>query len=375
MEIKKNLILLFALVLIFSVVQAQELPVKNAKPYDTWIIKSDGNRTVRGILYDVQDSSIRINNPFMNSFASFHFQDINQIKIRRKNNVLKGALIGGGIGVIIPFIANPGSGKDYDFTPMINALISVPMGLMGAGIGAGIGSLKITIPIGGNRENFNAFRPKLNNFSLNKSNYPISKISSVTQPIYNQSTTISVTKPLKSSVIYEHENFIGLVSGPSFIIGDWDQNTTVNNKNYRAKTGYSSNLINIGYRLKGKHGLTFTLFQNQYDAKSGNPNEWWSLVGFTFGPMYSHPLSDKIFFDFRPRIGLASASINTDENTQFQGGGLVVNPSISFRYNFARRWCTFTEPGYLYSSPKIEDIGTRHIQSFNLGIGIAYRFK
>jgi hypothetical protein len=371
---KKKLSLIFLLLAgSFSVTTAQDIVLKKPKPYDSWIISNGVAKTLKGTLYDVQDSSIRITDPYQSSFKSFSYKDIDRVKVRRKNSVLKGSLIGGGIGLIIPFVFNPGTGKDNDLTPMINTLLSIQMGLLGAGIGAGLGSLKITIPISGNRNYFKAYKNKLNYFAVNNGTGPISDNFAVVQN--NQTVTISSAKRSNSPGSYEHESYIGIVNGPSFPMGDLNRDVMVNNRNLKAKSGYSGNLINVGYRLKGKLGISLAFFQNQYDAQSGNPDEWWSLNGILAGPMYSYLLGRRFIFDLKPRLGYAGLALNTAVNTQFHGSGFALNPCLGFRYNFHRRWCAITEAGYIYSGQKFKEMDTKNFQSFNLGIGIGYRYK
>lgn len=341
------------------------------KPYDVWI-KSTGNYSiVKGILHDVQDSSISITHQYMSGFKNYHFQEIDQVKIRRKNNVLKGVLIGGGIGFLIPFVANPGTGRDSDLTPLLNAVLSVPFSIFGAAVGAGLGSIKITIPISGNLNNFEAYKSKLEYFATNKND--VTAISNSSELQISQSA--SKSNKFRKAIGYEHESYIGIVNGPSFLIGDLNRNIMLNNRNLKAKTGYSSNIINVGYRLKGKRGISFAFFQNQYEAQSGNPEEWWMLNGILLGPMYSYNIGKKFIFDLKPRIGWAGLAVNTNVDTQHDGSGLVLNPALGFRYNFHRRWCVISETGYFFSKQKVIEIDTKNFQSFNLGIGIAYRYK
>lgn len=369
---KTKLNLLFILLLgVFCATKAQDLPQKKVKPYDTWIKNTDNNTIVKGILFDVQDSSIRITHQYKSGFVNYHFRDIDQVKIRRKNSVLKGALIGGGIGLIIPFVANPGSGSDSDFTPLLNAALSVPFTIFGAALGAGIGSLKITIPISGNRDSFEAYKSKLNYFAANKNDATAIR----NLPELQNDLPINKSRKIKTTIGYEHESYIGIVNGPSFLVGDLNRDVMINNRNLRAKTGYSSYIINIGYRLKGKRGISFAYFQNQYDAQSRNPEEWWSINGILIGPMYSYNIGKRFIFDLKPRIGLAGLAVNTDSDTQYSGSGLVLNPALGFRYNFHRRWCFISETGYLFSKQKIIEFDTKSLQSLNLGIGIAYRYK
>jgi len=368
---KKRNLTVFLLLGIFCTTAAQNLPQKKVKPYDTWIKSTDNYSIVKGILHDVQDSSIRISHQYKDDFATYHFRDIDQVKIRRKNNVMKGVLIGGGIGLITPFIANPGSGRDSDLTPLINAVLSVPFTIFGAAVGAGLGSLKITIPISGNRNNFEAYKSKLNYFAVNK-NADLAVNNS--PELQNIQGTVK-SKKIKTAIGYEHESYIGIVNGPSFPIGDLNHDVMINNRNLKAKTGFSSKVINIGYRLKGKRGISFAYFQNQYNAQSGDPEEWWSLNGILIGPMYSYNIGKKFIFDIKPRIGLAGLAVNTDIDIQHDGSGLVFNPALGFRYNFHRRWCIISETGYFFSKQKIIEFDTKNFQSLNLGIGIAYRYK
>ncbi len=370
MKMKKNLGLLLILIMgSFDVVFCQTQSDKKPKPYDAWV--KTPSFTYKGTLYDVQDSSIRITNSLNYNFSSFRFQDIDAIQIRKKNSVVRGVIVGGIIGLLPSIVLAASLDKNDDGL----YLLLVPMvGMAGAGVGAvvgaGLGSIRITIPIERKKENFDAYKGKLNYFALkDPSSAPTS--AEVTAQSKTWNYEISPT-PMP---VYEHESFIGLGNGPSFLMGDLANDFLINGRNYRAKTGYSGNWLNIGYRLKKNMGITFVGFENQYETQSGDPEEWWSINGFLIGPMYTYPVSRRFLFDLKPRIGYANGSLNTDINAQVQGNGLVINPCISIRYNFARRWCAFSEAGYMYSSQKLDEIGKVNFSLFNLGLGIAYRYK
>lgn len=386
---KTHAVLIIFTLLICSTVSSQNLKEKKAKTHDIWLKTVGDERRAKGILYEVNDTSLQIFSNYSDFNSTYNYQQIDFMKIRRKNNVLKGALIGGAIGFVTMLVAVPAENEEEKF---IRTLISLPGSFIGAGIGAGIGAIKITIPIKGNRDNYFAYRNKLNYFAVNKNTFPVAETSNIAH-IKNKISVPIVTgekpsqpmsptngrqaKSKNASQAYEHESYIGWTMGPSFIFGDIADNFRVNNKIYTAKTGYCSYLLNIAYRIKGNTGISFTMLQNQYNTISKSPDEWWSATGFAIGPMFSFPLRNKLIFDIKPCLGLSGASLNIDENIQYQEEKMAfaLNPRISMRYNFARRWCAITEAGYIYSNPEIYSIGKTEIQSANLTFGIAYRYK
>lgn len=372
---KKNFALLM-LVLFgsFGVAHSQYQPIKKPKPYDSWIKTTGGLH--KGILYHIQDSTIQLSNTYTNSYSSLHFQDINQIQVRRKNSVLRGAIIGGVIGLLPSIVLATEIKDEADLLYVPIVMILGAGGLaFGAGIGAGVGSIRITIPIERRRENFDRYRSKLNYFALSKTPASVIETLHETPSLANQTNTPPPPENAISLPDYQHESFIGLVSGPSFIMGDLSNQFLIDGTNYTAVNGYSGNWINLGYRLKGNIGITFAGFQNQYDTKSGNPDNWWMINGFLAGPMWTYALSKKFVLDLKPRIGYAQSALNKSADSQLSGNGLVFNPCLSVRFNFARRWCIFSEAGYTYSGQKMDEIGQVNFSSLNLGFGIGYRYR
>lgn len=162
-----------------------------------------------------------------------------------------------------------------------------------------------------------------------------------------------------------NKGFIGIAIGPSFPLGDF------------AKTGYSSNLINFGYRFGQNFGICASVFYNQNDVNNSSADMWWGLAGYTVGPMFSLPVKDKFFFDLKAKLGWVTAQLVIDDYVTKKniGTGLGIDLRASFRYNFSRRWSIFTEAGYLSSNQKFQDGREEKMQVIILGLGIAVNFK
>jgi len=169
--------------------------------------------------------------------------------------------------------------------------------------------------------------------------------------------------------------FIGLTLGPSFPVSDFGDNSLNNENPGFAKTGYSDNLLNFGFRLWKCFGVSASVIYSQYNVYT-NTADWWMIVGFTAGPMLTIPVTDKLFFDTKVNLGLVGASYLLDgyEYQENAGKGLGFDLRASFRYNLFKRWCLIAECGSLTSNQKFGDDRRRKIQNLNLGFGVAYRF-
>lgn len=133
------LLLLSLLFVLPQAMHGQTDSTLNKRTYQAWVKRYDQKRLSEGILYEVQDSAIRLQNavPMMfrdraQTFATIPVSSTEEIKLRRKGSKGKGMLIGG---------------------------------LIGVGLGVMFGSIKIRIPIYGNRDNFNYYRERLNGYA------------------------------------------------------------------------------------------------------------------------------------------------------------------------------------------------------------------
>ena len=89
-------------------VNAQDTIQKN-KIYRTWITVNSELLKPKGVLYEIKDSSILVSNSvliqdyYSERFDTFklHFNDIETVKIRKKNSIGNGILIGAFTGIAI----------------------------------------------------------------------------------------------------------------------------------------------------------------------------------------------------------------------------------------------------------------------------------
>jgi hypothetical protein len=160
--------------------------VQKIKIYRTWVSLNSEPFKIKGVLYEIKDSSILVSSSVVIhdystdrfEMVELHINNIETIKTRRNNNIVKGFLIGAITGFAVGgFIGlelmeeSPcqGSGFCPHFKPVEKALISgVPLAVGGAGIGALIGSIKIKIPINGSINSYNRNKNKLGEYPIKK---------------------------------------------------------------------------------------------------------------------------------------------------------------------------------------------------------------
>lgn len=145
------------------------------KIYKAWIIPNNPTFEVRGILYEIKDSSITLSNSsviedyYVKKIETFNFQisDIRTIKIRRTNNVVKGLWIGAVSGFTVGTIWGAIYGADEGNSAAGNTIIAATqLATFGAGIGTLIGLIKVRIPINGDMNTFNLHKKRLKKYSL-----------------------------------------------------------------------------------------------------------------------------------------------------------------------------------------------------------------
>jgi len=153
--------------------------------YRTWVsLKSEPFKT-KGVLYEIKDSSILVSNSVMIKdystdrfkVANLYITEIETIKTRINNNIGKGVLIGAITGFAVGGLIGLISGDDPPCTGWFcwryeaeeKALMAgAGLAVVGVGMGALIGSIKVEIPINGSIDSYNRNKNKLREYSIKK---------------------------------------------------------------------------------------------------------------------------------------------------------------------------------------------------------------
>jgi len=337
---------------------AQEIVKQKTKLYKTWVTLKNNPNTLKGVLYEVKDSSILIVNSLSTidylsknvAVTSINFDDIELLKARRLNSIGKGVLIGSTIGfatgAFYAYTLAEGMGI---YTGIIILYSGFPTAILGAGTGALFGSIKDRVPIDSDYDNFNLYRSVLEDYSF-------------------------VQESPGSNFIFEHKGFVGVDFGPSFPMGDFAQKISIDGYNYSARRGYSSSLI-IGYRFSRKFGITISQFSNSYYFNRDYIDSYWSLIGIIVRPMFSIPISSKLYFDFKPSIGYSNVFLVVKDTEIKDGNGVGWELNASFMYNFSNQWGFLVGGGFFSSHQVFNDRSKGDFQTMNLSFGLVYRFS
>ena len=172
---------------ILNTMNAQDTIQKN-KIYRTWVYLNKDPFEIKGALYEIKDSSLSVSNSLVKKEfsteglknAELNIINVETIKLRRNNNIVRGVLIGTGAGLVTGAMIGFISGDDPPcdnlgcilYPPLTagqKALSNAAfLGICGAGAGALVGSFKIKIPINGNIETFHKSHSRLRKYSYRK---------------------------------------------------------------------------------------------------------------------------------------------------------------------------------------------------------------
>ena len=174
-------VILIALMVICCINCLNAQDTINKKIYRTWVSMSGAPFKTKGVLYEINDSSIfvasydLIKNPQTDRLETVKL-DINYniytIKTRRNNNIGKGILIGAvsgfAVGAILGLVGSS-TEDDEMFTPGGMALsFGGTLAFFGIPIGAAIGAAKVKIPINGSVKAFHENSSRLKKYSYRK---------------------------------------------------------------------------------------------------------------------------------------------------------------------------------------------------------------
>ena len=149
--------------------------------YRTWVKLNIAPYKHEGALYQIKDSSIIVSNSLvvqdysLNRFelTNLAVTNIETIYARRNNSIgrgaLQGALAGLAIGVITGFLSGDDPPGFMSYTAKEKAQgYGIVFSTLGLGIGALVGSMKISIPIGGSIHNYEQNKILLKEYSIIK---------------------------------------------------------------------------------------------------------------------------------------------------------------------------------------------------------------
>jgi hypothetical protein len=147
--------------------------------YIAWISLNNDPIPFKGVLYEINDSSIMVSNSKLREnyytgrfeVSKFNVNNIDIVKTRMKNNVVRVAIIGAATGFIAGGLIGLISGDDptgfFSFSAEEKALLfGGSMAAGGAAIGALDGLVQIKIPINGSMENFKRNKSKLKRYTI-----------------------------------------------------------------------------------------------------------------------------------------------------------------------------------------------------------------
>ena len=176
--------ILLAVIFIFLVGSsaAQQDTIWKKKLYKTWLKLNKERVEQKGVLYEIQDSSVLLSDAKHNAdyldgkykVSKVDVSSIENIRIRRVRRVENASLI----GFLTGFVAGGLTAAIIAASTSTNAAGAIVMlgawtAGLGAAIGAVIGSVKISIPINGSQAMFDKNRKKLRTYAIKSQQIPI----------------------------------------------------------------------------------------------------------------------------------------------------------------------------------------------------------
>lgn len=174
--------------------------------------------------------------------------------------------------------------------------------------------------------------------------------------------------------VEERRGFIGLGIGPSAPFGSF-ADASPGARAGRATPGYTSTLLNVGYRVRERLGVAGTLAYSEYLMRDGGEDDWWQVATLTVGPMYSHSLNARAALDLKAMLGLFALTPVIDSYTTVDGtgSGLGLDLRAALRYDVLRRWAVYAEGGLQASDVSFNSGRRTDHRALISGLGILFR--
>ena len=137
--------------------------VKRIKLFNAWVFKND-NTVIKGMLYsaDLNGITLAKNNTFTESdFVIIKVAEIAKIKLQKKGQLGKSALIGGVAGAVVGGLIGYSRGDDeniiFSMSKEDKAIVNgLGFGVLGGGLGLIMGTAKKQIIIDGNQRKYDS---------------------------------------------------------------------------------------------------------------------------------------------------------------------------------------------------------------------------
>lgn len=180
----KHIVLVIGFLVLYCLnsLNAQDT-IKRQKIYRTVIYLNDEPGTIKGVFYDIGDSTILVSqslvfkgrSAYMSEIAELNIIKIKRIEIRKNSSIARGFLIGALSGLAVGGLMglidgdSPPTQMMFSNTAEQKAIIlGVPLGIIGAIIGGQIGTIKVKIPINGSIKTFHDNHNRLKKYSYRK---------------------------------------------------------------------------------------------------------------------------------------------------------------------------------------------------------------
>ena len=173
----------------------------------------------------------------------------------------------------------------------------------------------------------------------------------------------------------ERRGFIGLGIGPSAPFSSFADTASANTRAGRATPGYTSTLLNLGYRFGERFGMAAALSYSEYYMRDDDDDDWWQVAVITAGPLYSHLLNNRTAIDLKAMVGMIALTPVIDSYTTIDGtgSGLVLDMRATIRYDVFRRWAVFAEGGLQAGAASFGPGAQQDVRAMISGFGVAFR--
>lgn len=173
----------------------------------------------------------------------------------------------------------------------------------------------------------------------------------------------------------ERRGFIGLGIGPSVPIGAFAKRSPSDAASGNARPGYTSTLVNLGYRFRDRFGVAGVLAYSEFYIRDAEEDDWWQVAEIAVGPMYTHPLGARAALDLKAMVGMTAMTPVIDSYTSDDGtgSGLGVDLRATLRYDVARRWALFADGGLQAAGVSYNSGARTSYRAVISGLGVAFR--